>query len=214
MGRPSSPELKPRRCRHSVFGLEVLIQILPVLLLLALGFSVGGFVERAHIKRLNERESEMRAMLVTDLRRIPAGASTDSSGLVTGEVVIASDYFKTFMAKLKGLFGGELPTFQSLLTRARREAVVRMMDRARAMGANRVINVRFETSNIGVMQRKRAAAMVEVYAYGTAVHVPDREKDQWQRLKDIAPKGPNDEARSSDVPSARLSAKPAAVREN
>lgn len=153
---------------------EFWLQIVPVLVLLVLGFTVGGFVERAHFKRLDEREAAMRDMLVTDLKRPPDGMSVRSCGLVTGEVVIGSDYFKTFAAKLKSLFGGELRTFQTLMTRARREALLRMMEKAKQMGANGVINVRFETSNIGAMRGKKASAMVEMYAYGTALYLSDR----------------------------------------
>ncbi len=153
---------------------EFWLQILPVLVFLVLGFTVGGFVERAHFKRLDEREAALRDMLVTDLKRLPKGQSARSCGLVTGEVVIGSDYFKTVAAKLKSLFGGELRTFQTLMTRARREALLRMMERAKQMGANGVINVRFETSNIGAMRGRKASAMVEMYAYGTAIHLSDR----------------------------------------
>ena len=60
------------------------------------------------------------------------------------------------------------------MERARREALLRMVESAKGMGANAVANVRFETSNIGNMRRKRAAAMVEMYAYGTAIHLTPR----------------------------------------
>jgi len=166
--------------------LGLFIQVLPFLVLLTLGFTVGGFVERAHFKRLDQREAALRSIILTDLRRVPPGASGQAFGLVTGEVVIASDYFKTFAAKMKNLFGGELHTFQTLLTRARREALVRMMEKAQAMGANRVINVRFETSTVGAMRRKKLSAMVELYAYGTAVYVPE---EATQRRSDEATKG-------------------------
>lgn len=153
--------------------LELLVQILPFLVLLTMGFTVGGFVERAHFKRLDQREAALSSMVVTDLRQVPSGAAGHTFGFVVGEVVIASDYFKTFAAKMKNLFGGELHTFQTLLTRARREALVRMMEKAQKMGANRVINVRFQTSTIGAMRRKKLSAMVEMYAYGTALYVPE-----------------------------------------
>ena len=58
------------------------------------------------------------------------------------------------------------------MERARREAIVRVKESARRMGANRVINLRLEASNVGSTQRRQRAAMVEMYAYGTAVYVP------------------------------------------
>ena len=152
---------------------QLWFQLAPAIVLLILGFSVGGVVERAHFRRLRAREKALRDVLVTDLSSVPAGCAAQPCGLVTGEVVIASDYFKTFAAALKKMIGGELRTYESLMTRARREAVVRMMESARRMGANCVANVRFETTNIGCVRRKKAAAMVEMYAYGTAFHVPE-----------------------------------------
>ena len=86
--------------------------------------------------------------------------------------MVASDYFKTFAAGLRKIVGGELRTFDSLMVRARREACVRMLESARNLGATGVINVRFSTSNIGSMGR-RPAAMVEMFAYGTAIHVSE-----------------------------------------
>ena len=151
----------------------LLIQIGPIVILLILGFSIGSLVERAHFKRLAEREAQLSHILVTNLRTLPSGCVATSFGLVTGEVVIASDYFKTFAASLRKLVGGELRMFESLMERARREAVVRLKEEAERMGATHVSNVRFETSNIGTMRRRRQAAMVEMYAYGTAVCVPD-----------------------------------------
>ena len=153
-------------------GFQFWTQVGPVIILLILGFSVGGWVERAHLRRLDRREKALRHVFVTDLKTLPAGCAAQPCGLVTGEVVVASDYFKTFAAGLRKILGGELRTYDSLLTRARREALVRVMEAAHAMGANHVINVRLTTSNISGIQRRKAAAMVEVCAYGTAVYVP------------------------------------------
>jgi uncharacterized protein YbjQ (UPF0145 family) len=58
--------------------------------------------------------------------------------------------------------GGELKGYTELLTEARREAIERMMEQARQLGANAVINVRFTTSSI-------TGGAAELYAYGTAV---------------------------------------------
>ncbi len=158
--------------------LQFWLQVVPFVVLITLGFTVGGFVERRHLKRLAAWEAELADILVTDLKKLPVEVSAQHCGLVMGEVVIASDYFKTVAAKFKGMFGGELSTFQTLMDRARREALVRLMKRAKAMGANRVYNVRFESSNIGAMRRNKPSAMVELYAYGTAVHVPEQDASE------------------------------------
>lgn len=153
--------------------MALLIQIGPVIVLLILGFTVGTVVERAHFKRLDIRERELADMLVTDTRTLPAAGSIQARGMVVGQVVISSDYFKTFAATLRKLVGGELHAFESLMVRARREALVRMLASARELGANGVINVRFASSNVGGMRRRQAAAMVEMYAYGTALVIGD-----------------------------------------
>ncbi len=156
-------------------GFQFWLQIVPFVILLILGFTVGGIVERAHYRRLKQREAALGDLMVTDIRWLPEGRNARLCGLVSGQVVIASDYFKTFAAGLKKLIGGDLRTYESLMERARREALLRMMESARDMGANHVINVRFATSNVGSggtgNRRRRMAAMVEMYAYGTAVHV-------------------------------------------
>ncbi len=149
----------------------LLIQIVPIVVLLVLGFTVGTLVERAHFKRLDLREAAVRDIFMTNLRKLPTRDVVRAYGLVTGEVVIASDYFKTFVTALRKLVGGELYAFESLMVRARREALLRMVESAKSMGADAVMNVRFATSNIGGVRRQKAAAMVEMYAYGTAVRL-------------------------------------------
>ena len=66
------------------------------------------------------------------------------------------------MAGLKNIFGGELKGYTELLQESRQEAYDRMLEQARAVGANAVLNVRFSTSSV-------AAGAAELVAYGTAV---------------------------------------------
>lgn len=146
----------------------MLFQIALPAVLLILGFSVGTLVERAHLRRLTRREAELSHIFVTDLRTFPSPCPAAPCGLVTGEVVIASDYFKTFAAGIRKIIGGELRSYESLMNRSRREALLRLKRSAQDMGATHVVNVRFESSSVGSM-RRRGAAMVEMYAYGTAV---------------------------------------------
>lgn len=156
---------------------DFLFQVVPVAVLLILGYTVGGLAERRHLKRLAVRENRLQYILVTDVRSLPEGCAAQPCGLVDGEVVVASDYFKSFAANLKKMVGGELRTYESLMARARREALTRMKESAERMGANRVANVRLASSNIGSSGRRRMAAMVEMYAYGTAFYVPDSPAD-------------------------------------
>ena len=87
--------------------------------------------------------------------------------LVTGSVVVAIDYFKKFVASLINLFGGNISSYESLVDRARREAILRM--KADAGDAAEIINLRIETSSISKNAQQSIGA-VEVIAYGTAIY--------------------------------------------
>jgi uncharacterized protein YbjQ (UPF0145 family) len=100
------------------------------------------------------------------MTRFPFDRTTPQRAfLVHGTVVVSADYFKTFVAGLRNLFGGRLRTYETLMERARREALLRLKEQARQRGAKMIICVRFETTTIS---RGWAAAM-EVLAYGTAL---------------------------------------------
>jgi uncharacterized protein YbjQ (UPF0145 family) len=83
-----------------------------------------------------------------------------------GSTVRARHLGTDILATLKNIVGGELKSYSILLTQARQEAMARMVANAEEMGADAVINFRYETSTI-------AAAASEVIAYGTAVTFED-----------------------------------------
>ena len=148
---------------------QMWLELGPLLIFLALGLSVGRLVESRHFKALARREQTYRDIMVTNLKRIPDPDSVREVALVSGDAVISTDYFKSFAAKLRGMIGGEIKAFETLMHRARWEAKLRMLEKARQMGAAEVWNVRFETSNIRSANRNSAAVSVEVFAFGTAV---------------------------------------------
>ena len=155
------------------------IALVAFLIMMSIGYLFGRVAEKKHFRQLDEREQKLAAMLVTDLKRFPGGADASVKGaLVTGEVVIATDYFKSFLASLRNIFGGELKSYQTLLTRAKREAILRMKEEAARMGFNAVCNVRVGSSDIGGMAGKRGVAMVETFAWGTAYRTPGHEPVQ------------------------------------
>jgi uncharacterized protein YbjQ (UPF0145 family) len=138
------------------------------LTLIGIGFGVGTAIERAHFRDLARREEALRGIVVSNLRTAPSGFVVAPGQLVTGSVVISSDYFKTVAASLKKLIGGEVRSFERMMERARREALCRMLEDAQRRGARTVINVRYETSSIGGLGPQRMP-MAEVIAYGTAL---------------------------------------------
>jgi len=103
-------------------------------------------------------------MLISNIEVVPNARVVRHLGLVQGSTVRAKHAGKDIMASLKNIVGGELTGYTELLQEAREEAVSRMTEQARAIGANAVINVRFSTSAI-------AAGASEILAYGTAVEV-------------------------------------------
>ena len=150
-------------------GWEFVFQIGMPALLIALGFAAGRWQERRHFSLLAARESQLADIKVTNLKQEPDPDTVRQAAFVSGDAVIATDYFKSFAAKLRNLIGGEVKAFETLMERARREACVRMLEQARALGASEVWNVRLETSNIRSGQRNRPWVSVECFAFGTAV---------------------------------------------
>ncbi len=114
------------------------------------------------------RESQLKLAAPTSLKTPPARPVAQSF-LVSGSVVIASDFYKSLGAQLKTLVGGRLMTLETLVERGRREAILRMREQAAAQGAHIVMNVKIETSTITRSERKASMPSVEVLAYGTAV---------------------------------------------
>lgn len=144
-----------------------MIELLVLATLTALGYVFGRLAEQRHFASIRAREEEMRDILVFNERHLPVG-DWRSGPMVGGNVVISVDYFKRLVAGLRGLFGGRLTSYESLLERARREALLRMKEDARRHGSNMIINVRLETASIS-KGREEQIGSVEVYAYGTAL---------------------------------------------
>ncbi|MCA9244821.1 MAG: heavy metal-binding domain-containing protein [Phycisphaerales bacterium] len=139
------------------------------LFFLALGFGIGTWRERSHLASLTRRESKSTDIGVANLRAVTQPETVEHAELVMGQAVIANDYFKTVAASLRNIVGGEMKSLETLMTRARREATLRMLESARALGATEVWNVRYDTSNITSGNSKNPAASVEVLASGTAI---------------------------------------------
>ena len=152
---------------------EVLVIVwpyaIPVFGIVVLGLLIGGHNERRHLRDLARREQALGSITVTNLKRVTRPEEVEEAQMVLGQVVIATDYFKTFATGLRNIVGGEMKSVQSLLTRGRREALLRAVEAARAQGATELWNVRFNTSSVSQMNGNRGAMQVEVFAWATAV---------------------------------------------
>ncbi len=148
--------------------MDALIQLGFLLFLVALGFIFGRIAEKSHYASIIEREQHQLSRPTTSAKRVMGDDRPVSrSELVTGSVVISVDYFKRILAGLRNIFGGNVQSYETLVDRARREAVLRMLESCPQ--ADQVINLRLETSSISKGQKKQIGA-VEVLAYGTAVY--------------------------------------------
>ena len=103
-------------------------------------------------------------MILSNTEDVPGRTIREFYGVVSGSTVRAKHFGRDFMAGLKNLVGGELKGYTELLQEARQEAMDRMSEQARSVGANAVVNVRFSTSSV-------AQGAAEIFAYGTAVRV-------------------------------------------
>ncbi|MBR4165775.1 MAG: YbjQ family protein [Lachnospiraceae bacterium] len=139
------------------------------ILLLGTTWITQSEIIRARRKYLSEQEEYYRKKIpMTNLKRVPAGTYCAPT-LVTGSVVIATNYFISFISSFKHLFGGEMKGYTGMCSDARRMALVRMLQDAEHVGANAVYNVRFETSTVNSGEKRKSSGGVELIAYGTAV---------------------------------------------
>jgi uncharacterized protein YbjQ (UPF0145 family) len=137
-------------------------------LLLVIGAVFGIRAQKKHIAILDAREAALSHILVTNLKVLPI--SENPPQLVTGSVVIAFDYFRRFIATFVMLVGGRITMYEDMLDRARREALVRLLEDAAAKGAREVHNIRFEFSRVGSSEQgARVGGGAELLAYGTAI---------------------------------------------
>lgn len=103
-------------------------------------------------------------LLVSNTENVPGRTITRFYGVVSGSTVRTKHIGRDLMASVKNIFGGELTGYTELLRESRDDATHRMLEEARSLGANAVVNVRFSTSSV-------AQGAAELFAYGTAVEV-------------------------------------------
>lgn len=139
------------------------------IILLAMGYGFGRYAESNHYKSIIKREKQLNNIPAIATRIPPIRRQDLNSQLVAGNVVISIDYFKRFIAGLRNIFGGRVTAYETLLDRARREAILRMKEEAQKLNAEFVFNIKLETSSIH-KGRGNSIGSVEVLAYGTALY--------------------------------------------
>ena len=147
-------------------------QFILVVVLVVVGYLTGGHLERQHYRSIIRREKALRRLLVIASRHPPLHGYDQR--LVVGSLVMSSDYFKSFAASLRQIFGGRMDCYESLLDRVRLEAILRMKEAAQESGHSVIFNVKLETASISKGQ-PNSITTVEVLAYGTALRIP-----QWE----------------------------------
>ncbi|GAA5631727.1 hypothetical protein Acal02_02367 [Acinetobacter calcoaceticus] len=139
----------------------LIFQIVLFLILFAVGWGFGRHIEQKHLRELDEKERQFAHIRIDTNRFV----QTNTPGqMISSNVVISHDYFKYVLASIRNFFGGRLVSYESVVERARREAVIRLKQEAHAMGAKQIMGVRLSTTELGMQ-----GGMVEVFAYGTAI---------------------------------------------
>jgi uncharacterized protein YbjQ (UPF0145 family) len=103
-------------------------------------------------------------MIVTTMNDIPGYTVDEVYGEVMGLTVRSRNIGSQFGAGLKSLIGGELKGMTKALIDSRQQVMERMIGEAEAKGANAIVAMRFDTSELG-------GQWTEICAYGTAVKV-------------------------------------------
>ncbi len=138
--------------------------------LIAVGYFAGSAAERHHYRSIAEREEAFLHLPAITFKSSETLGDVAESRLVTGCAVISVDYFKRILAGLRALVGGRVKSYESLIDRARREAVLRMKEADPT--ADIIVNTRIETSSISKGPTNReSVGTIEALAYGTAIHL-------------------------------------------
>ncbi len=144
-----------------------MIDIIILLTLILLGYIFGSIAEKNHYKSIRKREKKFIHLPTITLKTPLNPDNIRKSRLVVGNVVISVDYFKRVLAGLKNIFGGNVSSYETLIDRARREAILRLKEDAK--GASEIINLKLETSSIN-KSAKGTVGSIEIFAYGTAIY--------------------------------------------
>ena len=145
----------------------LLVWVVPIVL----GFMFGRLNEKRHYRSIHEREKTWLHLPTTASRYPLLPGQVARSELVGGSVVVSIDYFKRAAAGLRSIIGGPVKSYESLLDRAKREAVLRLKESC--PGAHEIVNLRLETASLSKNARGGIGA-VEVFAFATAIYMVEQ----------------------------------------
>ena len=147
-----------------------MLDLLFLIIVLVITYITGRIIEKNHFERIKKREIALikKPIINYGAKKWTTNKKIKNIRMVTGEVVIAGDYFKSFVACLKNFVGGRLTTYESILDRGRREALLRMREKAK--GADIIVNTRIETVMLNAeLAQKNMPPQCAIIVYGTAV---------------------------------------------
>ena len=113
----------------------LIFQVIIFAILFSVGFGFGRYNERKHFRYLDEQEQRLAYIQMNSSRFI---MSEYSGQMISSNVVISHDYFKYAIANVQNMLGGRLTSYESVVERARREAIVRLKLEAEKSGRPRL----------------------------------------------------------------------------
>jgi len=134
--------------------------------LVVLGYGIGSWREKNHRQSIYQREATYAHILIVDDDYITT-ADIQQTELISSSVSIALDTFKKFLSSLLTLIGGRLPILESVLDRARREAILRLKEQAHKAWYTVLAHVRRETATI-LKNPTNPLWSANIIAYATA----------------------------------------------
>ncbi len=105
-------------------------------------------------------------MIIATTNTIAGKRIVKTLGMVRGNTIRSRHLGKDIMATFRNMVGGEVGEYTKLLAEAREQAIDRLVEDAETLGANAIVAIRFQTTEV-------MSAAAELLAYGTAVIIED-----------------------------------------
>ncbi|MGC9313449.1 MAG: YbjQ family protein [Sediminispirochaetaceae bacterium] len=144
-------------------------EIIIAVCLVLLGYFSGRIAEKRHYQHIFDKEESLRHIAAHNLKKpLKKNLKVERCELAIGQIVVSQDYFKRFLAIIRSITGGTMGSYETLVDRGRRDAIIRMKESC--PGADEFVNMRIETSVIGNNGTgNNGLGSIEVLAYSTAL---------------------------------------------